>query len=275
MKKLSRIDNKKIVLSLLQKFDAICRENGIKYSLSGGSLLGAVRHKGFIPWDDDADVMLTRDNYEKIKEILKNYNDASINFIDEDSNGYYYAFSKLCDNRTYFKTLTPQDADIENMGVYIDIFPIDRIPAKEQEQYEFCKKSIGLLWKVYYSIPGFYYRSNSSLKRGIKKILYFPKYAKFVKNNDTKELLKQLVKQLQQFKNTNAEMGGYILSEYGKKEIIPYSTFINHKDIEFEGNTFMSIADTDTYLSALFGEYMQLPPKNQRQPKHEYIGYWK
>lgn len=278
MKEISKSDNKTIVNELLTYFDRICRANDVEYSLSGGSLLGAVRHHGFIPWDDDGDVMLTRSNYEKVKKIFKNVDSFQYGFIDEHTSGYYYGFSKLYDKRTITNPFSPLDQNINGLGVYIDIFPIDKIPDNKQLQQSFSNEILDLNNHMYMSIPGLYYYSSSGswIREAIKRVLFYPKFIKANRlNKSTDEWHELVLKKLQQYDNTNAKNGGYILSEYTTREIIPYATFMYYQDIEFQGKKFRAISDYKTYLKALYGDYMQLPPENKRHPKHAYISYWK
>lgn len=276
MKKISAYENKKIVIELLDFFDKVCKKNNIEYSLSGGSLLGAVRHHGFIPWDDDADVMLTRPNYERIKKIFSSMEESKFGFINENHPGYYYGFSKLYNKKTWVKTLSPLDRNLKDLGVYIDIFPIDKIPDEEQNLQRFSTEIRELNDHLFLSVPGVYYTNQNWFKRNIKRVLFYPRYLKENRLHKTPSEWHALVlDKLKQFDDTDAQNGGFILSEYSTKEIIPYATFMKYRDIKFEGRMFRAIFDYKTYLTALYGEYMELPPKKKRHPKHAYIEYWK
>ena len=102
MKKIEIDEQKKIMVEILEYFDKVCRENNINYSLIGGSLIGAIRHKGIIPWDDDIDVILTRENYLKIISLLEKENDNRFKILTQNTcNDYSFPFPKLIDKRTY------------------------------------------------------------------------------------------------------------------------------------------------------------------------------
>ena len=103
MKEVSKEELFKVQLDMVQFIDRICRESGIQYSLSGGSLLGSIRHGGFIPWDDDIDLMLVRTEYNRlIEQILKSPEiDSNYTLIHSSQKNAYLPFAKLCDNRTY------------------------------------------------------------------------------------------------------------------------------------------------------------------------------
>ncbi|CUS26954.1 hypothetical protein FC70_GL000121 [Paucilactobacillus oligofermentans DSM 15707 = LMG 22743] len=274
MGRINDVDSKKIILGLLREFDSICRNNNIEYSLSGGTLLGAIRHKGFIPWDDDGDVMLTRKNYEKIKYILNNRHLENMEFLSEENVGYYYLFSKLSDSRTRLEVQLPQDMQIQSMGIFIDIFPIDKIPVEQKELKEYSFQLIQMHNDMKFSIPGYYYFNSNPFKQFVKYILRFNKYSKLTKKN-TKDIQNRLKNMLTKYDTTNALNAGFLLSEYHEKEIVPYSTFLNYKDVTFEGTTLRIITAYDIYLHALYGDYMQLPSKKQRDVKHAYRSFWK
>jgi len=278
MQKVSREENKTIVIELLDYFDRVCRENKIDYSLGGGTLLGAVRHGGFIPWDDDGDIIVTRKNYEKLKEVFKEDQDSRFGFMCENDEGYYYAFSKLYDKRTILETLTPQDAEINNLGVYIDIFPIDVLPdpSQKKEIQDFYDSVMDINMRMFMSIPGFYCFNNNAFKRFVKTILYYPRYRRAIRGiKDPKEWQKILLKELQKYNVSDMKGAGFILSEYSVRECIPKDTFEEYEDIQFEDRTFESIKNSEVYLNALYGDFMQLPPMDKRQPKHAYVSYWK
>ena len=122
MQKLNLEEIQKIELDILIYLDKICKENNIKYYLSSGTLLGAIKYKGFIPWDDDIDVVLFRSDYLKLIDVLGK-NDEKYKILSiYNTEDYYYPFAKLVDTRT---VLIENSKKIKDMGVYIDIFPID------------------------------------------------------------------------------------------------------------------------------------------------------
>nr|MCR5207201.1 LicD family protein [Eubacterium sp.] len=121
MKELSLEEVKKTELEILIRFDEICKNNNIEYSLAYGTMLGAVRHNGFIPWDDDIDVFVKRSDYEKLLGLR--YDDGRFEIKSHRySNNYYYPFAKMIDKNTDLDVSWRLDKD---MGVFIDIFPLD------------------------------------------------------------------------------------------------------------------------------------------------------
>ena len=116
---ISREESKSIMLKMMDAVDDLCMENNIKYFLHAGTLLGAVRHKGFIPWDDDIDIALLGDEYEKFLDMMRNQTKYPwLRLIDHHVQGYYYPFAKVEDKRTIAK----QDDNVSEYGIWIDIF---------------------------------------------------------------------------------------------------------------------------------------------------------
>ena len=163
------IDNlKKVELDILICFDRICRENSLRYSLAYGSLLGAVRHKGFIPWDDDIDVIMPRADYEKLLK-LDNIGENMKIFHFRNSD-YFYPFAKMCDIRyKLFESYRPEKC----LGPYIDIFPLDYLPddkRKRDKIVKSAKKNAKIMFAVTNSYNAVYKDKKS---RNRKKIFYF------------------------------------------------------------------------------------------------------
>ena len=129
MQKLSLDEIKNSELLILDDIDRVCRKNNIKYSLAFGTLIGAVRHKGFIPWDDDIDIVMTRDNYDKFIHTYINEKNENYSILNHEfDKNYYHQFTKVVDNRTTINNDNLRE--IKNMGVWVDVFPVDKISSK-------------------------------------------------------------------------------------------------------------------------------------------------
>ena len=129
---------KKIELDILRAFRSFCEKNSLRYFLAYGTLLGAVRHGGFIPWDDDIDVAMPRTDYER---FLKEFRDERYEVYDLSKKGYFYPFAKLCDTTT----VLIEEMSVKNsIGVYIDIFPMDGIADNDQSQHSKAKRLMKL-----------------------------------------------------------------------------------------------------------------------------------
>ena len=139
MRELGLEEQKTILLEILADFDRVCRENGIKYSIAYGTLLGAVRHRGFIPWDDDVDVLVLREDYEKLRKILGEELEEGHRFICcEDEKRFTAPLAKIIDTRTVLRQLEHR-SDRMDLGVYIDIFVLDYIPNDPEEREKTLK----------------------------------------------------------------------------------------------------------------------------------------
>ena len=245
-----------IQLEMLIEVDRICRKCNIKYNIIAGTLLGAIRHGGYIPWDDDADVALLRPEYEKFRKACKTELDHS-KFIFQDhrnTKGYRWGYGKLRRKHTLF--LRDYQEHLPYMqGVFIDIFPLDGVPdnyyLRSVKNFEcFCVRKI--LWSKVGKIA-----EKSFWKRQVYKCLdripekcIFYYYHKMIQKANQKNT--RMVRILT-FPTPNNEYGYY------------KNWYRNSMDIVFEGKRFQGIKDYDSYLSFKFGDYMELPPTEKRK----------
>lgn len=248
------------LLELLKYFDLLCRENNLTYFLSGGTLLGAIRHEGFIPWDDDADVMMPRADYDKLITLTNKLpKTLELKMLELDAN-WEYPFAKLNDITTF----VDDEFRKAQHGLFLDIFPIDKLPDELIKQKRIVKKI-----KILDVLRG------SSSKKKFKpeeKYLYIKKiimwYGKrkgaayFAKKMNT--YVRKLTKE-NQSSNTN---GAILVPNYGLREFLPNTTFTTAKMTDFE-DTRLSIPENyEIYLRSLYGDYHKLPPEEQRKGGH-------
>lgn len=245
-----------IQLEMLTEVDRICRKCGIKYNIIAGTLLGAVRHGGYIPWDDDADVALLRPEYEKFRRACRTELDKT-RFIFQDhrnTKGYRWGYGKIRRKDTLF--LREHQEHMPYMqGIFIDVFPLDGVPdnyvLRSMENFEcFCIRK--LLW----ARVGKYAEKNL-IKRKIYKLLdkmpekmIFSYYHMMIRRANSKRT--RMVRILT-FPTPNNEYGYY------------RCWYENSTDTVFEGKVFKGIKDYDSYLSFKFGDYMELPPMEKRK----------
>lgn len=256
----------KIALGILKYVDNVCRENNINYSLAGGTLLGAIRHKGFIPWDDDIDIMMLRPEYEKFLKIMDedaktNKKYKALHYSDNCPN-YFYRFAKVVDLDTSVSESTfiiPKD-----LGVYVDIFPVDGINIKN------AKKTINktLFYSRMLAHASMFKVNRNNIKTSkylVKKFILFP-YAKLF---GAKHWMKKHEDYIKKFNVDKFEFSIAYSGCYREKDIIPRSDFNEYTELEFENCKFFSIKNYEAYLANLYGNYMQLPPVEQRVPHHD------
>lgn len=245
-----------IQLEMLEEVDRICRKCGIKYNIIAGTLLGAVRNGGYIPWDDDADVAFLRPEYEIFRIAVKSELDTT-RFYFQDyrrTEGYRWGYGKLRRKNTLFLR-EHQEHMPYRQGIFIDLFPLDGVPdnyiLRSIRNFEcFCVRKA--LWSKVGQIADkrFLIRQWYKLLAKIPEDIIWRYYHRMVRNASKKRT--RMVRILT-FPTPNNEWG-YLRCWYE-----------NSMDIEFEGKTFRGIKDFDSYLSFKFGDYMILPPAEKRK----------
>ena len=267
--KLTLEEVKKIEVNILSEFADFCKKNNLKYYLGYGTLLGAVRHKGFIPWDDDIDVLMPRPDYNRFIEL------SGFNPIKEglETRLYrnclhpnIYPFAKVIDTCTVVLEKGKTKKNIS--GLWIDIFPLDGYPDdKTQAQVLFNKY---LNWRKLQDLATTnpFYINQNLIKKIIKTIFYAPA----AKIYGIKKICRKidLLAQTYSYEDCQAvsdftwcdNTESYIL----KNELEPAV------ELEFEGKKFMAPCGWDAYLTRLYGNYRELPPESQRI-SHGFISY--
>lgn len=244
-------------LELLLVVDHICKKNNIMYSLDGGTLLGAIRHQGFIPWDDDADVMMTRAEYDKFYEACKKDLDLEKYFLQEfrTDSEYRWGYSKMRKNGTVFLREGQEHVKC-HVGVCIDIFIFDKVPngyIRRRLHWLSCF----IIRKGLYSIVGQKKENNIVYKRLYQLMALLPR--SFWVN-----WLQRLVHR----ENGKEDELRSHLTYPNRKSIrygLSYKYYEEYIEKEFEGHQLMVIKDYDRYLRELFDDYMQLPSENKRK----------
>ena len=149
-KTISFDEAKQIEQQILKYIDKTLRENGISYWLDAGTLLGSVRHKGFIPWDDDIDLVIMRKDYDRAIEVLNNSSDRYKVLTMHNTEDYYYTFAKITDTHTH---IVERDwREIRDLGIYVDLFPLDYLPADDREFARFANRVFALRSMVTFSM---------------------------------------------------------------------------------------------------------------------------
>lgn len=257
MVKLNSSEIKKLELEILLKFDEFCKQHKLRYYLSDGTLLGAIRHKGFIPWDDDIDVCMPRPDYEravKLFRILDGRYKLRSNHIDDFS----APFAKLVDLNTRVVSRI-SNSNIE-LNLWIDIFPVDGLP-----------DNIDIVERIYRK--SYFYRCMLMLydskeihdEKIIKRIMkYVLKPIALLIGK--KFFINKLEKIAIQYKyETSKYVGSITWGLYGVGERMLKSEFEKSVEVDFEGYKFPAFSCWDSYLRGLYNDYMQLPPIEKRK----------
>lgn len=259
-KELSLHNVKMITYSILKHFYQFCIDNNISFYLSNGTLLGAVKYGGFIPWDDDIDVLMPRKDYDKFIKIYKDCEKYKLFTYDREPK-YKFTFAKLCDMTT-LKVETNIHSDVQ-LGVDIDIFPLDYCSEhilKPNIQRKLSIYQKGCILSNFISSKG-----KSAYKRLIIESCRLLGFEFFYKRL-TKTVKKEVSK-------GRKYMGCLMWPIYGKREIIPAEVFSDVVEVEFEGKKYPAPVGYDTYLRSLYGDYEKDPPKEKQMSHHKFEAY--
>ncbi len=251
-KQLTLDDYKKLLIMVLDDIDHFCQENSITYYLDSGTLLGAVRHKGFIPWDDDIDLAMPRKDYERfVKEYRSN---KCTLFSYKNHNDYFYPYAKVvCNNTDVIELIVPR---IEGLGVNIDIFPLDGMPN------QLTLRRIHQDWLMFL---------NKLRAFTVKAKKAAPSYLQFLLR--WRWLVRYLDKLGKKYPVENSKFCGNITATTVRHKEIPVSAFVETVMLEFEGKKYPAPGNFDKYLTVLYGDYMKLPPEEKRVVKHKVEAY--
>ncbi len=258
-------------LSVLDKLVEIINQLNLHYSLAWGTLLGAVRHQGFIPWDDDIDIMMPRPDYEKLLDFcIKNQDEIlPYNLINIRSNdNYVYVLSRFSDSR-----YTVDYTNVRNygLGVFVDIYPIDGLgtnyeKAKYYNRRNALKKRLAKLLE-----PDKFLKSPNGI---FKTILKYPSYI-IAKLIGRQRLLKSVDNSCSSVSYSESSFVGIPTVEIEDKYIMPKDWFDSYEFLLFETNKYSVISKYKEFLKQRYGDYMKLPPENERIAHHYYSVYKK
>lgn len=262
---------KQLMLELLLRTKTYCEENNIGFFLDSGTLLGAIRHKGFIPWDDDVDICMLRDDYDKFCLLTRTKPIAEFIDIYREEDGLF-PYIKIVDKRT--ELIEYPDTLRLKLGIYIDVFPKDGHPKSERLTTLHCKWAqfwTNCYWFNKYSVK-VWRRDSSWLRRAIATVL-FP----LVK--DSTLPLKKAIKIAKKYSINNDGYCSSILAG-GIRGRVPVKCFDATVYVDFEGHKMPAPVGYDQYLKKLYekingGDYMSLPPIEQRCAAHDTEIYWR
>ena len=266
--KLSPDEIKGIELSILIEFDKFCTINNLTYFLCGGTLLGCIRHKGFIPWDDDIDVFMPRNDYEKFFQITEQ-NPIKENLITSTyrsfKNKIPYPFIKLIDNTT---EAVEQGRNVKkNYGIWIDILPLDNLPEDDDENEIAYSEMKDLRKKLFFALTEITLDNSKNILTYLYK-----KIKQFFAKKTVFRICEEMDLKSQAFSNHDTGFEGCILwGLYGKGERCKKDVFTVAKGM-FENREFNIPVGWDTYLKGIYGNYMELPPVEKRT-MHSILAY--
>lgn len=266
MRELSLAEYKQTALQILIKIDEICREHNIQYMLGYGTLLGAVRHKGFIPWDDDIDIVMLRDEYNRLMNIIESDKDRfGLNFISiENYPDTIYPYGKICDTSTVLYESGYQH--VEGLGAFVDVFPWDHIPSNPWIQRMNRNIYHNLLRLIMHS-------AEKRMPEGLD-FNAFKKKVAFIISRPFRTK-KMVVWANQVFQKYNNVQTGVVGVPWEKFLPVPADVTKETCFVEFEGHPFVAPARYDEVLRTTYGDYMTLPPVSERVNKHNFVCFKK
>lgn len=249
------------LLNMMRWFHSFCEKNGLRYYVLGGTMLGAVRHGGFIPWDDDIDVGMPREDYERLAELIDS-DKYVLETPETQAKDFYYPFSKLYDTDT---TLIENTKYKIKRGIYIDIFPLDGIGDSRDEAHENFKTVKKYSDLLMLKIAGFRKGRRWYKNLGVALFRLLPM--------NPKRLLGKLVSQCKKYSYADSLYVGNLVGAWGEREI-------THRDVmgtptlyKFEDMSVYGAQNADEYLSSLYGDWRKLPPEEKRVSHHDFIEF--
>lgn len=253
----SRMNIQKELKDIFFEFDDFCRKNNLNYFSIGGTLLGAIRHKGFIPWDDDVDVGMPREDYERFKKISNNFNDEFDVEFYEISKDFIYPYIKI-----YKKsTSVVEDFYIPfERGVWIDVFPIDAVSNFKVVRYLQCKIIYFLKIMIAIKCGAFSFSRFKFIKRVIVFFLF-----NFLKLVPKKILFKLIDFFLLIKKNGRSLYCGNLLGRWGTREMVRSYIFEKGRVAIFNNKEISVPLYSEVYLNKIYGEYMKIPKMKDRE----------
>ncbi|MGV3028766.1 LicD family protein [Streptococcus hyovaginalis] len=272
MKKMTNEEIRKVQLDMMDYLDDFARKNNIEYSLGGGSLLGAIRHKGFIPWDDDIDIMLKRNDYEKLIDALSKEDNSDYKLLHHSTEKNLLPFAKLYSTKTIMQSKT--DRMHPWTGLFIDIFPMDQLPESSEQRTAFFKEVHSSTENLLSTSFPEYASGSNAVFAFARLFLRFPRFVKY--HGQTKKMAVETDKVMQRYNGSDSPYIGFADSRYRLKECFPKELFDEFEDIAFEHLMTRKIKNHHAYLKQLYGaSYMELPPENKRQNHDYYMWYLK
>lgn len=248
-----------------KKFKKICNENDIKYTMLGGAMLGAIRHQGFIPWDDDMDFGLIRSDYEKLYQILLNHSDLKVlSYKKENTHDYPF---KIVDTSVQLKSKN-YEKETEKYA-WIDIFPLDGMPSNRilQQIHKLRLLKDRALLKLSQLSTGVAI-SNPNRTNFEKIVITSGKFIRIDRVLNEQKLMVNLDRHLRLYNTDTSKYLVNFMGAYKFKEMFPSYVYKDCKDFVFENVVFSGMKNYDQYLRGMYGNYMQLPKAKDRD-KHK------
>lgn len=266
---------KKKLLDILKFTIKVCEEHGLKYYVCGGTAIGTVRHQGFIPWDDDIDIIMPRPDYIEFGRIMNEMNDDNYEFLSYSSNkDYFHPMGKISDKHT---TLLELDSQNYIEGLYLDVFPLDGCSNSFEEFKKDLVKYQHLYLKLQVVLEPMNRRLAGGLLRMCKKHNYY--FLRYLPYYIIRPFLnrKKIIADMMEFEESHRYDDSIFVAcysgSYKTKEYIPKNWLGSGRKMRFEGIDVIMPDNYDAYLKNFYGDYMKLPPESKRV-SHHFAAYY-
>lgn len=262
---------KALELGVLRYIHRKCRKNGLRYYLMFGTLLGAVRHKGFIPWDDDIDIAMTRPDFKKLMDLAEADQDSPYKVVSMfNVKDFSFPLAKMVDTRTRLVQYGAVGTH-EKLGVYVDIFLIDAVPDDEEEYRAYLKRAKFAKRVWYLSQRRFMLRRGQLAKDICVGLASLP-----FKLRSSYAMAKKMDETCAAYAEADTRREGVVLMvDEQDASTLTRAQWADTVELEFEGERFTAVSCWDEMLRRTYGDYMQLPPPEQRVSIHDFKVYWR
>ncbi len=260
-KKIETAELKEIQLNILKEVDSFCKLNNINYWIDCGTLLGAIRHKGYIPWDDDIDIGMLRPDFDRFLQLFNDYSSRYKAYSNENKKDFYYAHGKVLDLTT--ELYEPDETGLK-LSVNIDVFVYDNAPDSDRKVKKMYKRRN--TFRTLNIIRNTGISSRRFLRRIIIKIIKV-----LLKIFPRDFFVKKMIKNSKKYADKETKRVGNFTSY--SEIVVDKSVFNNFIEVEFEGGKYPAPIGYDKWLTAFYGNYMELPPLEKRMSHHEFVAY--
>nr|WP_319473866.1 LicD family protein [uncultured Sphaerochaeta sp.] len=263
LKPVNQQEMRDIQLQILEAIDLFCKEREITYFLTHGTLIGAIRHNGYIPWDDDIDIAMPREGYE---EFLKSFSHDSIRIYSlQTSRNCRYPYAKAY----YTHTAVFEGAfqKYSEYGVNIDIFPYDYLPEPTKQRKKLLQRTH--FWQLILKTKLSRISPIMTLKQNV--VIFFGKILLFPVQSSV--LARRIVTLAEVNREKTSRMGCLVWG-YGERESAETSVLVSTQAWQFEGRSFLVPLGYDALLTSMYGSYMELPPVEKQITHHDFKAYW-
>lgn len=254
---------KAIQLDIMESIDQVCQSESLNYTLAYGTLLGAVRHQGYIPWDDDIDILMPREDYEKFLELAEAKLPDKFYIVHyKNCEQYGLPFAKIMANNTVMREISVVNANVP-CGVFVDIFPLDASPKAERLKRKQHARAVSMQRALLCKANYFFGQTGLRLLvYRLRKIacLAYPR----------KKLVRDFERNAKRYQHdlSCTEYVCLCVNDRLEAETFAKEDFSSYITMDFEGHSFKTIAAYDKHLRTIYGDYMKLPPAEERVPHH-------